>query len=132
MRNRKQTIRLVGVCLVAIGFLSSCGKDNGTTSNRGFRAISEQGTGDGSRTYLDGSAVKWDENDQIVVRNTKGQTLGFDLDEGANTSYGTFRSSEVSASFFSPNYTAIYPATRDLQGQLLRHQGHAYDGMLDR
>lgn len=111
MRNRKQTLRLVGVCLVAIGFLSSCGKDNGTTSGRGFRAIAEQGSGDGSRTYLDGSAVKWDENDQIVVRNAKGQTLGFGLDEGANTSYGTFRSSEVSASFFSPNYTAIYPAT---------------------
>ncbi|MBR5630509.1 MAG: hypothetical protein IKW82_02580 [Bacteroidales bacterium] len=111
MRNRKQTLRLVGVCLVAIGFLSSCGKDNGTTSNRGFHAIAEQGTGDGSRTYLDGSAVKWDENDQIVVRNAKGQTLGFGLDEGANTSYGTFRSSEVSAGFFSPNYTAIYPAT---------------------
>ena len=54
MRNRKQTLRLVGVCLVAIGFLSSCGKDNGTTSNRGFRAIAEQGSGDGSRTYLDG------------------------------------------------------------------------------
>lgn len=111
MRNRKQTLRLVGVCLVAIGFLSSCGKDNGTTSGRGFHAIAEQGSGDGSRTYLDGSAVKWDENDQIVVRNTKGQALGFDLDEGANTSYGTFRSSEVSAGFFSPNYTAIYPAT---------------------
>lgn len=111
MRNRKQTLRLVGVCLVAIGFLSSCGKDNGTTSNRGFHAIAEQGSGDGSRTYLDGSAVKWDESDQIVVRNAKGQTLGFGLDEGANTSYGTFRSSEVSASFFNPNYTAIYPAT---------------------
>lgn len=111
MRNRKQALRLVAVCLVAIGFLSSCGKDNGTTSGRGFHAIAEQGTGDGSRTYLDGSAVKWDENDQIVVRNAKGQALGFDLDEGANTSYGTFRSSEVSASFFSPNYTAIYPAT---------------------
>lgn len=111
MRNRKQTLRLVGVCLVAIGFLSSCGKDNGTTSGRGFHAIAEQGSGDGNRTYLDGSAVKWDENDQIVVLNAKGQTLGFGLDEGANTSYGTFRSSEVSASFFRPNYTAIYPAT---------------------
>lgn len=111
MRNRKQPLRLVAVCLVAIGFLASCGKDNGTTNSRGFRAIAEQGSGDGNRTYLDGTAVKWDENDQIVVRNTKGQTLGFGLDEGANTSYGTFRSNEVSASFFNPNYTAIYPAT---------------------
>lgn len=101
----------IALWILCLAFLASCGKDNGTTSNRGFRAIAEQGTGDGSRTYLDGSAVKWDENDQIVVRNTKGQALGFDLDEGANTSYGTFRSNEVSASFFSPNYTAIYPAT---------------------
>lgn len=101
----------IALWILCLAFLASCGKDNGTTSNRGFRAIAEQGTGDGSRTYLDGSAVKWDENDQIVVRNTKGQALGFDLDEGANTSYGTFRSNEVSDSFFSPNYTAIYPAT---------------------
>jgi hypothetical protein len=111
MRNRKQTLRLVAVCLVAIGFLSSCGKDNNTSSGRGFRAISEQGSDDGSRTYLDGTAVKWDENDQIGVRNATGETLCFGLGEGANTSYGTFYSDGVNANFFRPNFTAIYPTT---------------------
>lgn len=104
-------ISKMALWILCLAFLASCGKDNGTTNSRGFHAIAEQGSGDGNRTYLDGTAVKWDESDQIVVRNAKGQTLGFDLDEGANTSYGAFRSSEVSASFFSPNYTAIYPAT---------------------
>lgn len=114
MKTRHNTINLLAMGMLLVGLLSACTKDkindgNNDVSNgggRGFRAIAE---GDGSKTYLDGTAVKWEESDMISVRNSAGTTKGFVLDEGANTQYGSFNSAEAGDDFFTPNYTAIYP-----------------------
>ena len=116
MKTRHNTINLLAMGMLLLGLFSACTKDkindgNNNGSNgggRGFRAIAE---GDGSKTYLDGTAVKWEEGDMISVRNRAGTAKGFVLDEGANTQYGSFNSAEAGDDFYSGNYTSIYPAT---------------------
>ncbi len=114
MKTRHNTVILLAMGVLLAGLLSSCTKDKINDGNnnvsggtgRGFRATAE---GDGSKTYLDGTAVKWEESDMISVRNSTGPTKGSVPDEGATTSNGTFMSDEVGDNFFTPNYTAIYP-----------------------
>lgn len=115
MKTRHNTINLLAMGVLLVGLLSACTKDkindgNNDVSNgggRGFRAATE---GDGSKTYLDGTAVKWEESDMISVRNSAGTTKVFVLDEGANTQKGSFNSAEAGDDFYSGDYTAIYPA----------------------
>lgn len=115
MKTRHNTINLLAMGMLLLGLFSACTKDkindgNNDVSNgggRGFRAATE---GDGSKTYLDGTAVKWEESDMISVRNSAGTTKGFVLDEGANTQKGSFNSAEAGDDFYSGDYTAIYPA----------------------
>lgn len=115
MKTRHNTINLLAMGMLLLGLFSACTKDkindgNNDVSNgggRGFRAATE---GDGSKTYLDGTAVKWEESDMISVRNSAGTTKVFVLDEGANTQNGSFNSAEAGDDFYSGDYTAIYPA----------------------
>ncbi|MCQ2303228.1 MAG: MucBP domain-containing protein [Bacteroidales bacterium] len=114
MKTRHNTINLLAMGMLLLGLFSACTKDKINDGNnnvsggtgRGFRATAE---GDGSKTYLDGSAVKWEEGDMISVRNNAVATEDFSLEEGANTQYGSFNSAEAGDDFFTPNYTAIYP-----------------------
>ena len=114
MKTRHNTINLLAMGMLLVGLLSACTKDkindgNNDVSNgggRGFRAATE---GDGSKTYLDGMTVKWEEGDLISVRNSTGKAKGFSLEEGANTQYGSFNSAEAGDDFYSGIYTAIYP-----------------------
>ncbi len=109
--------------LVATSLLASCKKNNndnngGTANGQGFRATTEQGAGNNTRTHIDGlnptaggtSQVLWDDADLIKVRNNAGTVLTYQLTEGANTPNGTFYTGEDHDDFFQPNYTAIYPA----------------------
>ncbi len=115
MKTRHNTINLLAMGMLLVGLLSACTKDkindgNNDVSNgggRGFRAATE---GDGSKTFLDRTTVKWEEGDLISVRNSTGKAKGFSLEEGANTQYGSFNSAEAGDDFYSGNYTAIYPA----------------------
>lgn len=115
MKTRHNTINLLAMGMLLVGLLSACTKDkindgNNDVSNgggRGFRAATE---GDGSKTFLDGMTVKWEESDMISVRNSAGTAKGFSLEEGANTQYGSFNSAEAGDDFYSGNYTSIYPA----------------------
>ena len=111
--------------LIATSLLASCKKNNGndnggTADGKGFRATTEQGAGNPTRTHIEGlnptdggsSAVLWDAADLIKVRSQEngGRTLTYQLTEGENTTDGTFYTGEEHENFFQPNYTAIYPA----------------------
>lgn len=112
MKTKYNSISLLAMGMLLVSFLSACSKDNNLNGGgRGFHAIAE---GDGGKTYLDGTAVKWEKDETISVRNDAGLKQVFHLDKGVNTSYGTFKSDEVSNDFFVPNYTAIYPTVSTL------------------
>ena len=100
---KRNILKIMTLCTVAVLALASCKKDNGNDGNvpeKGFRATVEQ-IGDngnnGSRTHInpenwnDGTTwpVLWTEGDQILVYN--GTTITpFELQSGANTNDGIF------------------------------------------
>ena len=111
---KRNIIRLMTLCTVAVLALASCKKDNkpqGNVPENGFLATVEANQGNGSRTHLVGTEVQWNAGDQIVVRNGNGLTATYRLTSGENTTEGTFLSSEDDNDFFQPTYTAVYPAT---------------------
>ncbi len=111
---KRNIIRLMTLCTVAVLALASCKKDNkpqGNVPENGFLATVEANQGNGGRTHLVGSDVLWNAGDQIVVRNGNGATATYRLTAGENTTEGTFLSSEDDNDFFQPTYTAVYPAT---------------------
>ena len=111
---KRNIIRLMTLCTVAVLALASCKKDNKPQANvpeNGFLATIEANQGNGSRTHLVGTEVQWNAGDQIVVRNGNGATATYRLTAGENTTEGTFLSSEDDNDFFQPTYTAVYPAT---------------------
>ena len=111
---KRNIIRLMTLCTVAVLALASCKKDNkpqGNVPENGFLATVEANQGNGGRTHLVGSEVQWNAGDQIVVRNGDGLTATYRLTSGENTTEGTFLSSEDDNDFFQPTYTAVYPAT---------------------
>lgn len=111
---KRNIIRLMTLCTVAVLALASCKKDNkpqGNVPENGFLATIEANQGNGSRTHLVGTEVQWNAGDQIVVRNGNGATATYRLTAGENTTEGTFLSSEDDNDFFQPTYTAVYPAT---------------------
>ena len=111
---KRNIIRLMTLCTVAVLALASCKKDNkpqGNVPENGFLATVEANQGNGGRTHLVGTEVQWNAGDQIVVRNGNGATATYRLTAGENTTEGTFLSSEDDNDFFQPTYTAVYPAT---------------------
>ena len=111
---KRNIIRLMTLCTVAVLALASCKKDNkpqGNVPENGFLAAVEANQGNGGRTHLVGTEVQWNAGDQIVVRNGNGATATYRLTAGENTTEGTFLSSEDDNDFFQPTYTAVYPAT---------------------
>ena len=112
MKTTRLKTNILFLGLAAMCVLASCKKEkeNGNTAGEGFEAITEQGV-DGSKTYLDGVAVKWTDDDAIKVSNGVGTTLTYSLVEGKNTSVGKFYTSENHDNFFQPDYVAIYPSS---------------------
>lgn len=111
---KRNILKIMTLCTVAVLALASCKKDNqpqNNTPEKGFLATVEANQGNGSRTHLVGSEVQWNADDQIVVRNANGTSATFQLSDGENTTEGTFLSSQSGDEFFQPTYTAVYPAT---------------------
>ena len=111
---KRHILRIMTLCTAGALALASCNKNKdaeGTVPENGFRASTEQGGGD-SKTHLDGTAVKWDAADLILIRSQEngGRTLTYELTEGEGTQNGTFYTGEEHESFFVPSYTAVYPA----------------------
>ncbi len=91
----------------------SCKKDkNDEIENpgSGFRATVESHEGD-SKTHLEGSSVKWDDNDAIMVASSTSDAKRFITRNPQNTGYDLFVADEtLPVNFYTPNYTAYYPA----------------------
>ena len=92
----------------------SCKKDKEQQidgSGFGFRATVESHEGD-SKTHLDGKAVKWDSNDKILVQSSTcaaGRRFAFvQIEEGGEAGFNPAET--LPGNFYSPNYTAVYPA----------------------
>ena len=93
----------------------SCKKDKEQQiegSGFGFRATVESHEGD-SKTHLDGVAVKWDSNDEILVQSSTcpaGKRFALvQIEEGGGEA-GFNPAETLPEGFYSPNYTAGYPA----------------------
>ena len=107
--------------LAAMCMLASCKKDkeNGSNAGEGFEASTEQGVS-GSKTYLDGTTVKWTDDDRIKVVNGEGTMLKFHLVEGRNTTHGKFYDlTDNHEGFFVSNYVAAYPTSAEINGTLV-------------
>lgn len=91
----------------------SCKKDKEQQiegSGFGFRATVESHEGD-SKTHLDGVAVKWDSNDEILVQShtcAEGKRFVLVYEEGGEAGFNPAET--LPEGFYSPNYTAYYPA----------------------
>lgn len=83
--------------------------DNNTIGNKGEKATifsaSFENDGNGSRTYLDGLAVKWAETDFITVFGKDGGATDFVLKSGAGTANAVF----TGATTETDRYYAVYP-----------------------
>jgi len=122
---KRNILKIMTLCTVAVLALASCKKDNQPQANvpeNGFLATVEANQGNGSRTHLVGTEVQWNADDQIVVRNANGTSATFSLSAGENTMNGTFLSSQSGDDFFHPSYTAIYPAA---EGNTITGEGAA-------
>lgn len=109
---KKMTI----MCMAALLMLAvSCKKEAETYSDKGFQATTESHTGDAdNRTSLNGLDVTWSSGDAIKVfsgSDSKGKVFSTTdtSDEADFTPTGT-----VTDAFFTPPYTAIYPASAAL------------------
>lgn len=102
-------ISMAALLLLAV----SCKKDKEQQidgSGFGFRATVESHEGD-SKTHLDGVAVKWDSNDEILVQSstcTAGKRFALVYEEGGEAGFNPAET--LPEGFYSPNYTAYYPA----------------------
>ena len=107
------------ICMAALLMMAvSCKKENKTSDKgEGFRATIESHSGD-SKTHLEGLAVKWDNGDAIkVLSNTC--TEGADFSTDATSSPALFEATgDLPANFYTPSYTAYYPAA-SFSGSLL-------------
>ena len=90
----------------------SCKKDkNDEIENpgSGFRATVESHEGD-SKTHLDGLAVKWDSDDEILVKSSTCSTPMRFITTGTGASANFDAAESLPTDFYTPNYTAYYPA----------------------
>ena len=108
--------RLSTICMAALLLMAvSCKKDKQTeveNAGSGFRATVESHEGD-SKTHLDGVAVKWDSNDEILVQSNTcaaGRRFALEqIEEGGEADFNP--AGTLPEGFYSPNYTAGYPAS---------------------
>lgn len=92
----------------------SCKKDkNDEIENpgSGFRATVESHEGD-SKTLLDGLAVKWDSDDEILVKSSTCSTPKRFITTGTGASANFDAAESLPTDFYTPNYTAYYPADK--------------------
>ena len=105
--------RLSIVCMAALLVMAmSCKKekDGNEVQGSGFRASLETPTGD-SKTHLEGTAVKWNDGDAILVVNGSSVAKEFTLQGTApSEGYADFQSEDATDSFYQPVYKAYYPA----------------------
>ena len=104
-------ISMAALLLLAV----SCKKDKEQQidgSGFGFRATVESHEGD-SKTHLDDKSVKWDSNDEILVQSstcTAGKRFALvQIEEGGEAGFNPAET--LPEGFYSPNYTAGYPAS---------------------
>lgn len=107
--------KLTMICMSALLMLAvSCKKDkNDEIENpgSGFRATVESHEGD-SKTHLDGLAVKWDSGDEILVKSSTCSTPKRFTTTGTGASANFDAAESLPTDFYTPNYTAYYPADK--------------------
>ena len=105
--------KLTMICMSALLMLAvSCKKDkNDEIENpgSGFRATVESHEGD-SKTHLDGLAVEWDSGDEILVKSSTCSTPMRFITTGTGASANFDAAESLPTDFYTPNYTAYYPA----------------------
>ena len=103
--------------MMGLMMLVGCNKEKEDNNKAVFHAsIESRGQ---SKTYLDTlngqGQVKWLEGDQIRIYNGNGASAVFTLQSGANTTEGTFTSSD--AFDMVPPYLAVYPSTATMNNE---------------
>ena len=105
--------KLTMICMSALLMLAvSCKKDkNDEIENpgSGFRATVESHEGD-SKTHLDGLAVQWSSDDEILVKSSTCSTPMRFTTTGTGASANFEAAESLPTDFYTPNYTAYYPA----------------------
>ena len=112
--------RLSTICMAALLLMAvSCKKDKQTeveNAGSGFRATVESHAGD-SKTHLDDKAVQWDANDAILVKSSTCDPMEFKTADGGASVI--FEATEtLPENFYTPDYTAYYPASAFIFDQL--------------
>lgn len=112
------------ICMAALLMVAvSCKKDKKNeieNPGSGFRASVEQQSGD-SKTHLEGLSVKWDDKDAILVTSSTCTTpKRFVTNNPQNEGYDLFTLDEetLPEDFYTPSYTAYYPAASFSGSQL--------------
>lgn len=112
------------ICMSALLMLAvSCKKNKNKETDdpgSGFRASVEQQSGD-SKTHLEGLSVKWDDKDAILVTSSTCTTpKRFVTNNPQNEGYDLFTLDEetLPEDFYTPSYTAYYPAASFSGNQL--------------
>lgn len=91
----------------------SCKKDEKTnaTQGPGFRASLETQAGNDKTHLEDGTKVKWDAGDAVLVINNSSEAKEFTTETGVMTDgYAAFQSADATENFYKPNYKAYYPS----------------------
>ena len=105
--------KLTMICMSALLMLAvSCKKDKKDeieNAGSGFRATVEQQNGD-SKTHLEGLAVKWNSGDAILVKSSTCNTPKRFTTTGTDASANFDAAESLPDNFYTPNYTAYYPA----------------------
>lgn len=105
--------KLTMICMSALLMLAvSCKKDkNDEIENpgSGFRATVESHEGN-SKTHLDSVAVKWVSGDTILVKSSTCSTPKRFITTGTGASANFGAAESLPTDFYTPNYTAYYPA----------------------
>lgn len=114
---------------VLLMFTVSCKKDKKMefeNAGSGFRATVEKHDGDG-KTYLDGTAVKWSENDAIAVKSGSCSEAKRFTTLATATRADFEAAEDLPADFYTPDYTAYYPAAAFSGDQLTLPATQTYE-----
>ena len=118
------------ICMSALLMLAvSCKKDKKDeieNAGSGFRATVEQQNGD-SKTHLEGLAVKWNSGDAILVKSSTCNTPKRFTTTGTDASANFDAAESLPDNFYTPNYTAYYPAAMFSGDQLTLPATQQYD-----
>lgn len=103
----KKTLRLMGLCTLAVLALAGC-KKNEQTGTKTFKATISQLNSDAKTEIGTGNWLVWSDNDQIKVYNAdKTETATFNIETGVGTKEATFSGTLPE----SNTYYAFYPTT---------------------